>query len=234
MLGAHPFHAVGEKYITPLLRTAGALPLLIPSLGEELRLAELLQELDGLLFTGSPSNVEPRHYGGDPSRAGTLHDPERDATTLTLIPRAIAAGVPVLGICRGFQEVNVAMGGTLWQHVHEVPGKAVHHEDATQPLDTQYAPVHAVAHGRVIYANPFGWGQVDRGVIIVRHTFPDGETKLSFYGHVQPETVTLRPGDCVVRGQEIAKVDKPRGRPHLHFEVRDHLPDRPGPMTRPS
>jgi putative glutamine amidotransferase len=144
MLGAHPFHAVGEKYITPLLHTAGALPLLIPSLGEELRLGELLQELDGLLFTGSPSNVEPRHYGGDASRAGTLHDPQRDATTLTLIPRAVAAGVPVLGICRGFQEMNVAMGGTLWQHVHEVPGKSVHHEDTTQPLDIQYGPAHEV------------------------------------------------------------------------------------------
>lgn len=145
MLGAHAFHAVGEKYITPLLRTAGALPLLIPSLGDELEMVELLQELDGLLFTGSPSNVEPRHYGGDASREGTLHDPQRDATTLTLIPRAVAAGVPVLGICRGFQEMNVAMGGTLWQHVHEVPGKNVHHEDTSQPLDIQYGPAHEVS-----------------------------------------------------------------------------------------
>lgn len=144
MLGAHPFHAVGEKYITPLLRTAGALPLLIPSLGDELGLAELVQELDGLLFSGSPSNIEPQRYGGEQSRAGTLHDPERDATTLSLIPRAIEAGVPVLGICRGFQEMNVAFGGTLWQQVHEVPGRRVHHEDTSQPLDVQYGPAHAV------------------------------------------------------------------------------------------
>jgi putative glutamine amidotransferase len=143
-LGAHPFHAVGEKYITPLLRFSGALPLLIPSLGEELGQAELVEELDGLLFTGSPSNVEPHHYGGEQSRAGTLHDPARDATTLRLIPRAIAAGVPVLGICRGFQEMNVAGGGTLWQHVHEVPGKNVHHEDENAPLDVQYGPAHEV------------------------------------------------------------------------------------------
>jgi putative glutamine amidotransferase len=73
-----------------------------------------------------------------------LHDPERDATTLALIPRAIAAGVPVLGLCRGFQEMNVAYGGTLWQHVHEVPGQAVHHEDSSAPLDVQYGPAHAV------------------------------------------------------------------------------------------
>jgi putative glutamine amidotransferase len=144
MLGPHAFHAVGEKYITPLLRVAGALPLLVPSLGDELGLDALLGELDGLLFTGSPSNVEPQHYGGEASRPGTLHDPERDATTLALIPRAIAAGVPVLGVCRGFQEMNVAFGGTLWQNVDEVPGYHVHHEDSSQPLDVQYAAAHDV------------------------------------------------------------------------------------------
>jgi putative glutamine amidotransferase len=144
MLGPHPFHAVGEKYIAAVLRQSGALPLLVPSLGDELGLAELLEELDGLLFTGSPSNVEPQRYGGDASRPGTLHDPARDATTLGLIPRAIAAGVPVLGVCRGFQEMNVAYGGTLWQHVDEVPGYQVHHEDESASLDDQYAPAHAV------------------------------------------------------------------------------------------
>lgn len=143
-LGMHPFHAVGEKYITPLLRIARTLPVVIPSLGEELGLEVLVDELDGLLFTGSPSNVEPHHYGGEASRVGTLHDPARDATTLALIPRAIAAGVPVLGICRGFQEMNVAAGGTLWQHVHEVPGNFVHHEDDSQPLEIQYGPAHEV------------------------------------------------------------------------------------------
>ena len=143
-LGQHPFHVVGEKYITAVLREGGALPLVIPSLGDELGLPELINELDGLLFTGSPSNVEPRHYGGEASRPGTLHDPARDATTLSLIPRAVAAGVPVLGICRGFQEMNVAFGGTLWQHVHEVPGHMRHHEDDKAPLDVQYGEAHAV------------------------------------------------------------------------------------------
>jgi putative glutamine amidotransferase len=152
LLGPHPFHAVGEKYLTAVLRFSGSLPLIIPSLGDELALDQLLLELDGLLFTGSPSNVEPQHYGGEASRLGTLHDPERDATTLSLIPRAIAAGVPVLGICRGFQEMNVAFGGTLWQQVHEAPGHGVHHEDATQPLDVQYGPAHEVllAEGGVL------------------------------------------------------------------------------------
>jgi putative glutamine amidotransferase len=142
----------GEKYITALLDAAQALPLLIPALGRELALDDLLASVDGLLFTGSLSNVEPRHYRGEPSAPGTLHDPARDATTLPLLPRAVAAGVPVLGICRGFQEMNVAFGGTLWQEVHAQPGLAVHHEDTSAPLDTQYGPAHEVrlAEGGVL------------------------------------------------------------------------------------
>ena len=144
MRGPHPFHAAGEKYLTAVLQAAGALPVVIPSLGDELALPDLLEHLDGLLIPGSPSNVEPHHYQGEASREGTLHDAARDATTLPLIPRAVAAGVPVLGICRGFQEMNVAYGGTLWQHVAEVPGHLRHHEHSDDPLDVQYAPVHAV------------------------------------------------------------------------------------------
>jgi putative glutamine amidotransferase len=144
MIGAHPFHAVGEKYARAILDAADALPLLIPSLAEELRFDELVERLDGLLFTGSPSNVEPQHYAGPPSEPGTLHDPARDATTLPLIRKAIGAGVPVLGICRGFQEVNVAFGGSLHQRVHEVPGHLDHRDDTTQPLEVQYGPAHEV------------------------------------------------------------------------------------------
>lgn len=144
MVGVHPFHMVGEKYARAVLEAADALPLLIPAFGEELRLDELVQSLDGILFTGSPSNVEPHHYAGTPSEAGTLHDPERDATTLPLIRKAVRAGVPVLGVCRGFQEMNVAFGGSLHQKVHEVPGYDDHRDDTTQPLEVQYGPAHNV------------------------------------------------------------------------------------------
>jgi len=144
MVGAHPFHMVGEKYARAVLDAAGAAPLLIPSLADELGLDELLQRLDGLLFTGSPSNVEPHLYEGAPSAPGTLHDPARDATTLPLIRKAVRAGVPVFGICRGFQEMNVAFGGTLHQKLHEVPGYLDHRDDGSQPLEVQYGPAHDV------------------------------------------------------------------------------------------
>ena len=144
MVGAHPFHMVGEKYARAVLEASGAAPLLIPSLAEELGFDELLERLDGLLFTGSPSNVEPQRYQGAPSAPGTLHDPARDATTLPLIRKAVEAGVPVLGICRGFQEMNVAFGGTLHQKLHEVPGHLDHRDDETQPLEVQYGPAHDV------------------------------------------------------------------------------------------
>ena len=139
-----PYHLAGEKYVTAVLDGAGGLPLLVPAIGRELQLEELLETLDGLLFMGSPSNVEPRHYRGEPSAEGTLHDPHRDETTLPLIPRAVAAGVPVLGICRGFQEMNVAFGGSLWQKLHEVSGHMDHREDETLPIERQYELAHEV------------------------------------------------------------------------------------------
>jgi putative glutamine amidotransferase len=144
LLRKHHFHMVGEKYIAAVSLGADAVPVLVPALGPELDWSVLLDACDGLLFTGSESNVEPHHYGGPASMPGTLHDANRDATTLPLIPRAIAAGLPVLAICRGFQEMNVAYGGTLWQRLHEVPGHLDHRDDEDLPLEEQYGPAHEV------------------------------------------------------------------------------------------
>lgn len=143
LFGKHYFHMAGEKYIEAVAAGANAVPVLIPALGDGIDLATLLEVCDGLLLTGSASNVEPHHYGGPASVPGTLHDSDRDATTLPLIPRAIAAGLPVLAICRGFQEMNVAYGGTLHQRLHEV-GFLDHREDETRELDVQYGPAHEV------------------------------------------------------------------------------------------
>jgi len=145
MIGPHPFHAVGEKYIAAVAQAADCLPLLIPVLETPLDVQQILAHVDGIFFPGSPSNVEPARYAGPAAVEGTLHDPHRDATTLSLIPRAVAEGIPVFGVCRGFQEMNVALGGTLHQRVHEIAGFNDHREDKEQPLDVQYAPAHAVA-----------------------------------------------------------------------------------------
>jgi len=144
MLGDHPFHVTGDKYVRAVAQGAGAMPLLIPALGDVLDIADLVGRLDGVLVTGSRSNVEPHHYGAPPSAEGTLHDPARDSTTLPLIRAAIEMGMPVLGICRGLQEMNVALGGTLHTAVHDVPGLNDHREPDQQPVEVQYAPSHPV------------------------------------------------------------------------------------------
>jgi putative glutamine amidotransferase len=105
---------------------------------------DILARIDGLLLTGSPSNVEPHHYAGEPSRPGTMHDPHRDETTLRLIDRALETGVPLFAICRGYQELNVVLGGSLHQHVEEQPGFHNHRENPEDPLDVQYGPSHEV------------------------------------------------------------------------------------------
>ena len=144
LLDPHPFHCVGEKYLQALIEGADALPLIIPVLPERLEIDDILAQVDGVFLTGSPSNVEPHHYNGNPSEEGTLHDAERDATTLPLTRRALDAGVPLLAVCRGFQELNVVLGGSLHQKVHEVPGYQMHRENPDDTLDDQYGPSHEV------------------------------------------------------------------------------------------
>ena len=144
-------HTVGDKYVQAAIHAVGGLVVLIPAVGpafaEERAMAatldRLLDSLDGVLLTGSPSNVEPHHYGRL-SRDGTVHDPARDATTLPLIRHAVDRGVPLFAICRGLQEVNVALGGSLHQHVHEVEGRRDHRSPKSPDIDVNYAPVHDI------------------------------------------------------------------------------------------
>lgn len=140
--GTHS-HRVGDEYVSAI-QGIGAMPLLIPVTQPPIDAAALLPRLDGLLFTGAPSNVSPDYYAGAPPRAGTRLDPARDATSLPLLKSAIDSSLPVLCICRGFQELNVALGGTLDPHVHETPGRLDHREKPDAPLELQYGPAHAV------------------------------------------------------------------------------------------
>ena len=187
LLGHHWFHLVGEKYIEAIREAAEAVPVLIPALGPQLDPGVLLERFDGLLLTGSASNVEPHHYSGPQSAPGTLHDPARDATTLPMIRQAIAAGMPVLAVCRGFQEMNVAFGGTLWQKLHEVEGYEDHREDEAAPLEVQYGPAHDVlleaggvlrelAGSERIRVNSLHWQGVDKlgPGLTVEARAPDG------------------------------------------------------------
>jgi putative glutamine amidotransferase len=143
-IGDHVYHLAGEKYLAALVKASGVYPVILPAIIEEIDVPEILEEFDGLFLTGSPSNVEPHHYMGDPSEPGTWHDPERDQKALALIPAALRAAMPLFAVCRGFQEMNVAFGGTLHQLVHEVPGFRVHKENPDDPLDVMYGPVHEV------------------------------------------------------------------------------------------
>ncbi len=136
-----PFHAAADPYVDAVLRGAGCQPVLLPAIGAPD--AGLLARLDGVVLTGSKSNVHPEHYGAaaDPR---TLHDPRRDSTTLPLIRAAIDDGLPLFAICRGHQELNVALGGSLHQKVHEVGGFDDHRSPGGQPAEA-FRPRHLVS-----------------------------------------------------------------------------------------
>ncbi len=148
MIGDLPFHAVGEKYIAALRDAANVLPLLIPVTREPLEAQQILSVVDGLFLPGSPSNVAPELYGGPTPRESNIADPNRDALCLPLIRAAVEAGVPLLAVCRGMQEMNVAFGGTLHQFVHELPGRHDHlrgHLQGRDPTpDLRYEPAHEI------------------------------------------------------------------------------------------
>jgi hypothetical protein len=140
-----PFHAVGEKYITAVVQGTGGLPLLLPALGPAYDIPALIGRMDGLLVTGSASNIATHHYGGRPDRPDSPQDPARDATTLPLILAALDAGLPLLCICRGLQELNVALGGTLHTQIHLVQGYGDHRSPREGTYEERYRVRHLAA-----------------------------------------------------------------------------------------
>lgn len=141
MMGEHPFHMAGQKYIEAI-RLAGCLPLIVPPVTAD-ELDALLAMAHGVLLTGSQSNVHPSHFGEAVHDESLPLDVARDDWTLPLIPKALALGMPLFAICRGFQEVNVALGGSLHQAVQEQPGFA-DHRGAGGPPELHYAVAHPV------------------------------------------------------------------------------------------
>jgi putative glutamine amidotransferase len=182
MLSEQMFHQTPARYAAAIFGGSGVLPMMIPPLGEAQ--VELLDRLDGLLIPGSPSNVHPDHYAGGPSVTPESHDLDRDATTLRLIPAAVARGMPVLAICRGIQELNVALGGTLHQLVHELEGRT-DHRAGPGTIDQKYGPKHLVsvsgALARIVGAttiavNSLHWQAIDTVApgCVVEARAPDG------------------------------------------------------------
>lgn len=181
------FHAVGEKYVQAIAQAADAEPYLIPALGEFHDSPALVHRLDGLVLTGSRSNVHPAHYAAAPTPEHEPHDAARDETTLPLIHETLRQGVPLLAICRGMQELNVALGGTLHPRVHELPERIDHRRPKHEDLAVQYGPRHKVAltpggdfeslaGERELTVNSLHWQALDRVAerLRVEAVAPDG------------------------------------------------------------
>lgn len=144
MIEGHVFHTAAKKYVEAV-RLAQCMPVITPAVEAD-QIDDWLDTVHGIMLTGSPSNVHPSHFGQDVRNTELPLDPQRDALTLSIIPKALARGVPLFAICRGFQEVNVALGGTLHQAVHELPGFQDHREDENEPVEAQYGRLaHSVA-----------------------------------------------------------------------------------------
>jgi len=134
----YTWHAAPEQYLEAAISVAGVLPVLVPSFGERLDIDGLLASVDGVLLTGSKSNVHPALYGGVSDEQHGPYDERRDATTMPLIRKAIEQGVPLLAICRGIQELNVALGGTLAGEIQERDG-ALDHRGTGDTQDERFA-----------------------------------------------------------------------------------------------
>jgi putative glutamine amidotransferase len=182
-----PNHAASDTYVRATDRVVRAVPVLIPANGEGADVAALVSRLDGIILTGSRSNVQPALYGGPPHAEGTPEDARRDAMTLPLIRAAIAAGLPLLAICRGLQELNVALGGSLHQRLQDLPGR-LDHSTPIVPLArmrtakahtvqvTAGSWLHRIAGARAIAVNSLHNQGIDRLApgLVVEGTAPDG------------------------------------------------------------
>ncbi len=141
----YTWHAVTSIYMNAVIAGAHAAPLILPALGDRIDLDSVLDRVDGVIATGSKTNVHPARYGVEPQEKYEPYDPERDATTLPLIEGAIRRGIPLFAICRGFQELNVALGGTLATEIQDLPGRMDHRAPQSDNQDVRYALAHDVA-----------------------------------------------------------------------------------------
>lgn len=175
-------YATPARYSHAVIEAAGGIPVLIPPEGEVM--LPVLDRLDGLLFNGSPSNLMPTHYGVDYDATPDEHDVARDSTTLPLVRAALERGMPFLGICRGLQELNVALGGTLFQELHKLPGR-MDHRAGDGDNEFRFRPQHEVtlcgeleriSGAKVIAVNSLHGQAIDQLApgLVVEGIAPDG------------------------------------------------------------
>lgn len=140
----HDYQVMTVKYIRPLVEHAGCVPLLAPTCLGTQNLAQYLSMVDGVYLTGASTNIDPALYGQENLTPDKDLDQGRDRFDQSLIQLALEMGLPFFGVCRGMQELNVALGGELHQKLHEIPGLIDHREDYTACVPEQYADVHSV------------------------------------------------------------------------------------------
>ena len=144
--GRQRSHSAGKRYVDALMNFADVVTILIPACIRESDLGVLLNMLDGVVLTGGRANIEPHHFGGQAFPHDEVIDPDRDKTVLDIIPKCIQRQMPIFGICRGIQEINVAFGGTIFYRVHQQSDKQDHrmptNEDAS--LEEIFKPRHQV------------------------------------------------------------------------------------------
>ncbi|MEP1934042.1 MAG: gamma-glutamyl-gamma-aminobutyrate hydrolase family protein [Roseibium sp.] len=138
------WHAVISTYLQAIVKGSDAVPMILPALGADLDLDAALDQVDGVLATGSRSNVNPQLYGQDPIEANGPYDPDRDSTTLPLLKRAMERGIPIFAICRGMQELNVALGGTLLTEIQNLEGRNDHRPPSSDRQDERFRIAHPV------------------------------------------------------------------------------------------
>ena len=140
----YTWHASPDQYVRAAVRGAGVLPLIVPALETGTDADTVLDRVDGLLISGSRTNVHPDHYGEDATEGHGPFDPARDRTSFELIRRALDRGIPLLAICRGIQELNVALGGALANEIQDLPGRIDHRKPETTDRDAAFAIRHPV------------------------------------------------------------------------------------------
>ncbi len=162
----YPVHAGGVMNMDAIAQVAGCMPILVPADPAHVSVAELMARCDGFLLTGGRPNVHPEEYGEEPTQAHGEFDRARDAITLPLVRACVETGQPFLGICRGFQEVNVAMGGTLYPEIRDLPGRMNHRMPPDGTLEEKFEIRHkvTVTQGGVFH-QIFGAHEVDTNTL---------------------------------------------------------------------